>query len=205
VSIFTSNASRPRKRSAIAITLASCLVLSTLGSVGAASAAAKPPTTPTDAAPHCLTRVIGKLASGELQLSTPACYPLFSDVLRNAGQPVSDKSISPSQASQQGLLGLRAPGGGAVALGLNGMIGVHFDGSGYSGASISVQGSDCYGGYINLSGWWANRVSSTINGCPAVVHYYWPNLGGSSEATYGGGGNLTWLNNLSESIAYAGW
>ena len=203
MTIFPSITSRPSRRKAIALTVASCLVLSALVSVGTASAAEKPPTTPTAAAPHCLTRVIGKSASGELQLSTPACYPLFSDVLRNAGQPVADKEISPSQASASGLLGLRLGGGGVVSLSLNGIIGTHFDGAGFSGASISVQGSDCYGGYINLTGWWANRVSSTLNGCPAVVHYYWPNLGGAYEATSGGGGDLSTLDNLSESIAYS--
>jgi hypothetical protein len=177
---------RPRRHAFVAFALVSSLVLGTMGT----ASAAKTPSTPTEAAPHCLTRVTGKLASGELQLSTPTCYATMAEVLLNA--------------AGGGAVNGRSSGGGVAAFGTF-IIGTHFDGFGFTGASISVQGSDCYGGYINLTGWWANRVSSTINGCPAIVHYYWPNLGGTFETTYGGGGDLTYMNNLSESIAYSGW
>ena len=196
---------RPSRRSVVAIAAASSLAIATLASVGDASAAKAPPSTPTDAAPHCLARVTGRAASGELQLSTPVCYATFARVLETAGQPVADKTITASQAREQGLVGERASGGGGVALSSTWIIGIHFDGFNFTGSSISVQGSDCYGGYINLTGWWANRVSSTMNGCPQTIHYYWPNLQGSSEGLYGFGGNLSWLNNLSESISYNGW
>jgi hypothetical protein len=181
VSILPRITRRPNRRPAVVLAVASTLVISAVVSIGAATAASTtPPSTPTSAAPHCLTRVTGKSASGELRLSTPVCYSTFAHVQLRAG-------------------------GGVVALGGDFIIGTHYDGASFSGASISVQGSDCYGGYINLTGWWANRVSSTINGCPVVNHYYWPNLGGSSEATTGFGGNLSSLNNLSESISYNGW
>ena len=174
---------RPIRRTALGLAVASTLAFTAVVAIGAASATDKtPPTTPTSAAPHCLTRVTGKSPSGELQLSTPACYATFATVLLKAGG-----------------------GDGVVALSGDFIIGTHYDGANFTGASISVQGSDCYGGYINLTGWWANRVSSTINGCPQIDHYFWPNLGGPSEATTGFGGNLFWLNNLSESISYNGW
>jgi hypothetical protein len=177
--------------------LASTVAFSAVLSIGAASAVVKaPPSTPTSDAPHCLTRVTGKLASGELQLSTPQCYATYADVLVNAGVATVD---------QNALNLLGRGGGGAVALSGTFIIGTHYDGANFTGASISVQGSDCYGGYINLTGWWANRVSSTINGCPTVRHFYWPDLGGTSEDTNGFGGNLYSLSNLSESIQYLGW
>ena len=179
MSIFPRFARRPNRRTVLCLVVASTIVFSAVVSVGAASAA--PPSTPTSAAPHCLTRVTGKSASGELRLSTPACYATLTAVL------------------------LKAAGGGVVALSGDFILGTHYDGAGYTGASISVVGSDCYGGYINLTGWWANRVSSTANGCPEIWHYYWPNLAGTSEPTTSGGGNLTSLNNLSESISYNGW
>jgi hypothetical protein len=125
-------------------------------------------------------------------------------VLERAGRPVADRNVSPAQAVAQGLVG-DTGGGMATMSGGTWIIGSHFDGFGYSGSSFSVEGSDCYGGYLNLTGWWANRVSSTINGCPAIRHYYWPDLGGSYETTSGFGGNLNALNNLSESISYTGW
>ena len=181
MSIFPRFTRRPSRRTVLGLAVASTLFFSATVSVGAASAAVKPPpSTPTSAAPHCLTRVTGKSTSGELQLSTPACYATFTAVL------------------------LKARGGGVVALS-DFILGTHYDGAGFTGASISVQGSDCYGGYINLTGWWANRVSSTANGCPEIWHYYWPDLGGTSEVTTYVIVNLSSLNNLSESISYAGW
>jgi hypothetical protein len=204
VSLLPLSLRRPLRRAAVVFALISTLTVS-LVSIGPASAAVKaPPSTPTDATPHCLVRVTGRSASGELQLSTPACYATFADVLQSAGLTVADKTITPTQARDQGLIGLQRPGGGGAALDGGGIIGTHFDGANYTGSSFSVSGSDCYGGYINLTGFWANRVSSTINGCPITVHYYWPNMGGSNEALYSSG-NLTWLNNLSESISYTGW
>ena len=174
----------PRRRRVLALTLASALVLSVVVSVGTASAA--------KAAEHCLARVIGQSETGELQLSTPVCYATYADVLANVGGSASAK-----RAGSGG--GMTTMSGGTFILG------THYDGSGWSGSSFSVEGVDCYGGYLNLTGWWANRVSSTYNGCPSIGHHYWPNLGGASETTSGFGANLTSLNNLSESISYSGW
>jgi hypothetical protein len=196
----------PRSRRALAtIALVSSLVLTAAVSAGTASAAQAPPSAPTADAPHCLTRVTSRTATGELLLSTPECHATFAAVVERSGRSVTSQSITPAQAHQQGLVGVAAGGGGMTTMSDTWLIGTHFDGANYTGASISVEGSDCYGGYINLTGWWANRVSSTINGCPAIVHYYWPDLGGTNETTYNFGGNLSGLNNLSESIAYTGW
>jgi hypothetical protein len=118
------------------------------------------------------------------------------------------RAIRGADALAQGLIGLKSAVGGALTAlggGGSGIIGVHFDGYNFTGSSFSVWGTDCYGGYINLSGYWANRVSSTINGCPVVAHYYWQNLGGPFESIYGAGSNLSYMDNLSESIAYQGW
>jgi hypothetical protein len=198
VSIVSRFARRPFRPTVVGLALASSIAFSLVVSIGAASAAVDaPPSTPTSDAPHCLTRVTGKLASGELQLSTPKCYATYADVLVKAG-------VAAVATNAQDLLA-RGGGGGVVALSGTFIIGTHYDGANFTGASISVQGSDCYGGYINLTGWWANRVSSTINGCPTVRHFYWPNLGGTFEDTNGFGGNLYSLNNLSESISYLGW
>lgn len=171
-----------RRRRALALMLATTLALSAVVSVGTASAA--------KTTEHCLARVVGKSESGELKLSTPVCYATYAEVLSHVGG---------------GAAAQRAGGGATTMSGGTFIIGTHYDGAWYTGSSFSVEGSDCYGGYLNLSGWWANRVSSTANGCPTIWHYYWPDLGGSSEATTGGGGNLSTLNNLSESIQYSGW
>jgi hypothetical protein len=172
-----------RRRRGLALTLASALVLSVVFSVATATAA--------KANEHCLARVVGKSAAGELQLSAPACYATYSAVLANAGGSVGAKSTGSE--------------GATTMSGSTFILGSHFDGAGYSGASFSVEGVDCYGGYLNLTGWWANRVSSTMNGCATISHFVWPDLVGGSENTTGVGANLTSLNDLSESIRYAGW
>jgi len=197
VSISSRFAGRPRRRSAVGLALAATVAFRAVLSIGTASAVVEaPPSTPTSDAPHCLTRVTGKLASGELLLSTPQCYATYGEVLVSAGVATVDENA-------QNLLGRGS--GGAVALSGTFIIGTHYDGANFTGASISVQGSDCYGGYLNLTGWWANRVSSTINGCPTVRHFYWPDLGGTFEDTNGFGSNLYSLGNLSESVQYLGW
>ena len=196
---------RIRRRAFVAV--ASILTLVAVGSANNASdAATTPPSTPTAATPHCIARATRRTGSNQLQLSTPACYATFADVLQSVGKVVTNKKITPAQARDQGFLGLRAPSsGGMTALGGGGgIIGTHSDGYYGAGASFSVWGSDCYGGYINLTGWWANRVSWTSPGCPTVVHYYWPDLQGSFEGVSGSARNLSTLDNLSESISYSG-
>ena len=171
----------PRRRRMMALLLTSAL---TLGAVsGGAASAAKTPTAGTQ---HCLARVIGRRASGEFQLSTPVCYATYTAVLEHVGQPVADKGVTTMS-------------GGTF------IIGTHYDGLNLTGSSFSVEGVDCYGGYINLTGWWANRVSSTWNGCPLIHHFYLQDLGGTWETTTPGDRNLSALDNLSESIQYAGW
>lgn len=136
------------------------------------------PAMPADAAPageqHCAAKVTDKRADGELVLGPTVC---------------------------------RASREAAVVAASNGQkstftIGTHFDGASYTGASFSVVGSNCSGGWLNLSSDWDNRVSSTLNGCNRIWHYDGDSLTGSSELTSGGGGNLITLNNRTNSIQY---
>ena len=82
------------------------------------------------------------------------------------------------------------------------ILGTHYDGV-YSGSSFTVTGSNCNGGWINLSGFWNNRVSSTVNGlCHRIKHHDYANKGGSYQSTWGWGGSLTYMNNRASSISY---
>ena len=83
------------------------------------------------------------------------------------------------------------------------LIGVHFDSPNLSGSSFAVYGNNCLGGYINMSGWWANRVSSTQHGiCTRVKHHDYANKGGSYQSTWWGGGALSYMTNRANSISY---
>ncbi len=83
-------------------------------------------------------------------------------------------------------------------------LGIHFDGANGSGSSITVTGAACSGGYWNTGSAWANRISSSYNGCGRLAHFDLPNKGGSVENTFGAGttDNLGALNNQTESVAY---
>jgi hypothetical protein len=136
--------------------------------------------------------VVGERASGELVTSTPACFDRFADAMTSIGADLGgadDADPSVLEAADQ--IGVTAFA-----------IGIHFDGAGWSGSSITVTGTACRGGWLNLSSSWINRISSTWNGCPAIRHYDGYNLGGPSEITTGVGGNLTSMNNRANSVKY---
>ena len=53
-----------------------------------------------------------------------------------------------------------------------GIIGIHYEGRDFTGASLTLSGTDCAGGGITLTGGvWDNRIRSTRNGCSRIEHY----------------------------------
>lgn len=81
------------------------------------------------------------------------------------------------------------------------VIAVHYTGKNYSGSSYSVSGSSC-SGWINLPAGWVNVVSSTLSGC-TVEHFDGFNRSGSSQFTWSPGGNLSSLDNKTNSVEYS--
>jgi hypothetical protein len=122
---------------------------------------------------HCAVRVTGMDPDGHLRTTAPACSSDQASAMRAVGTTSSDFPI-----------------------------GVHFDGPGLTGSSFTVVGSSCSGGWLNLNSLWINRVSSTENHCPTIRHFDGYNLTGASEYTFGAGGNLSVLNNATNSIQY---
>jgi hypothetical protein len=86
----------------------------------------------------------------------------------------------------------------------------HYDSSGGGGSNLSVYGTSCTGGGLNLTGTgWDNRISATQHGaCGAIYHYTEVNFGGSSQLTTGGCGGWAGMNYLLDnnvsSIQYYG-
>jgi len=146
-----------------------------------ASAASSPPRN------QCVVHVIGHRATGELVLSQRHCYTSFAGAMRAEGVDAWGKGAS---AKVEGLAAATFT------------LATHYDASTLSGASTSVVGDDCDGGWLNTVPAWTNRISSTRNGCPRVRHYDGANLTGSSETTIGLGGALGALNNRTNSIQY---
>ncbi|HEU4523936.1 MAG TPA: peptidase inhibitor family I36 protein [Gemmatimonadales bacterium] len=136
---------------------------------------------------HCVVHVIDKDETGQLIVSDPECYDTFTEAMTS-----EDVDAWGADAETQVL--------GVVAATFT--IGTHYDGANFTGASMSVVGSDCAGGWLNVSADWNNRISSTRNGCPRIRHYSGANLTGITQDTVTPGGNLTTLNNLTSSIRY---
>jgi hypothetical protein len=146
---------------------------------------------------HCVVDVIDELSDGELVVSTPRCYPTFVEAVADASN--GQMQVPPATEGKA----LFEDEQLAIAYSTF-TLGTHFDGANGSGSSISVVGSSCGGGYWNTGSSWANRISSTWNGCGRLRHYDNPAKGGSSENTYGAGttDNLGTLNNRTESVSY---
>ena len=136
---------------------------------------------------HCAVKVVGQRPSGELVVSEPECRARYADALAAVGARVPGTKAAQLRWSAQSS---------------DFVIGTHYDGAGLTGSSFSVVGSNCWGGYLNLSTSWINRVSSTYNGCFRIRHFDGYDKSGAFEDTVGLGGNLGTLNNRANSIQY---
>lgn len=146
---------------------------------------------------HCVRAVIGQLPDGQLILGTERCYDSFMAAALDISDGVVE--LNPSATGEVLFTDSRA----ASLLG-SFTLGTHFDGANGSGSSISIVGSNCSGGWWNTGGSWANRISSSQNGCYRLTHHDYPNRSGASQSTLGSGThNLSsFMNNKTESVSY---
>ncbi|MCP4958437.1 MAG: hypothetical protein GY925_04110 [Actinomycetia bacterium] len=140
-----------------------------------------------DEAEHCLAGVLYQTDDGECVLSDPECTTGSYDdlaVSMGIGSFTSD---------------------GEVAAGSRyATLARHYDGDWYSGSSLSVAGSSCNGGWLNLPSNWVNRVNSTVaygSGCSRIKHYDNYGLSGSYQSTWPTY-SLTYMKNRANSIKY---
>lgn len=166
-------------RNTSALAAAAAIILAITGDGAAAGAG--------PAEQHCVVHVVDRTSQGELIVSDPSCYPTFDEAMRAEGVDA---------------WGIDAASVDAATTTTTFTIGTHYDGANFTGSSMSVVGSDCAGGWLNVSASWNNRISSTVNGCPRIRHYSGYNLTGSTQDTYAPGGNLTALDNQTSSIRY---
>lgn len=147
-----------------------------------------------DVESHCVAFVVGQRPDGELILSAPDCFSdeLSADVWAAYGLPASTSGTTTAESS------------GVYATSSTFTLGRHYDGYNGSGSSIRIVGSSCTGGYWNTSSSWDNRISSSYNGCSQLKHWDLPYKNGMAESTYGSGttDNLSYMNNLTESVSY---
>lgn len=147
---------------------------------------------------QCVAQVVDQRSDGELVTGEPTCFDTFAEAMSFASAGEVD-------------LALDTPGSAVFTderigtLAASFTLGIHFDGFNGTGASIGIVGTSCSGGYWNALGFWANRISSSFNGCYHLRHYDKPSRVGSYFNTYGGGqvdNMASWFNNRTESVAY---
>lgn len=157
---------------------------------------------------HCVLHVESIDSSAQLVGQDLQCFATFGEAMASVGLPYESPGDLPGResknADQQPLASSSALlGGGQVAMASGGSLATHFDGSNYTGASITISGTDCGGGWLNLASAWANRISSTYNFCSNVVFYDDIDKTGASRSTPLYGSNLGTFSNRAESVMYA--
>lgn len=150
--------------------LVKVLVLASLVAVPTGATAAST----TTKVKNCSITVVGKDAStGQLITSDPVC------------------SSGPAAA------------GGAQAMSASlpsGVLAIHYTGYNFSGSTLTVYGSGCTGGWLNVPAAWANWIASTQSDC-VTSHYDYFYLTGDVEAIWGSG-NLTYMAYRTNSLQY---
>jgi hypothetical protein len=127
---------------------------------------------------HCVVRVTDQdPRTGELHLTEPTCSATQVQALERVG-------LDPA------------------AVAADWSIGIHFEGPGFTGSSLTVVGADCTGGWLNTPAGWSNVISSTLHGCPHITHYDGYYLVSPSVTTVSPGGNLGSMDNRTSSLQY---
>jgi hypothetical protein len=174
-----------------------CSVLVSILTLAGALAAPAWATPPDES--HCLVRVVDQTDDGEFIVGPEECFATF------AAAQVAVRTSPLKVPRDAGFDETAHHESGRLLLSFT--LGTHYDGSGGSGSSISVVGDACTGGWWNTGGAWANRISSSWNGCYRLRHYDNPDKFGSWADTVGVGSvhNLpAGMNNKTESVAYLG-
>lgn len=181
----------PQRRAAATRTGLGAAVLAgslvALPSLVSASPVSASPVDP-DAEQHCVLEVVDQLETGELLTAAPVCFGTLAEALEFAGGAPSGRHEATS---------------GDLAAAANVVLGVHFEHQDRTGSSITISGSGCNGGYVNLSAAWINRISSTQNGCGSVTFFDGFGATGTSESTGAATVNLKALNDIANSVQYA--
>lgn len=135
----------------------------------------------------CLLTITGISDTREMLHGDPECWIVAK----------GDTTPPWSRTSTDALAG--AVEGSASTLAGFTTVGTHYDNTNFTGSTLTVAGTVCSSGWLNVPGSWVNRIGSTISPC-WVGHYDGNNLTGASE--WGSYISLTFLNNATNSIVY---
>lgn len=170
------------------LALASVIALS-LTSV----AATDPESKEHEALHHCVVEVLGVDAIGNFVLGPEVCFKTLAEALSFVGVPDVDVDATPADLPRS-------------VLATSQVLGIHYEHSNLSGSSLTIRGTSCVGGGLNLSSSWNDRISSTFHGlCGTIKHYEHIHYGGAVLTTYAPWMNMTSaMNDETSSIKYFG-
>lgn len=134
---------------------------------------------------HCVLRMDAAADSSRAKKADLNCYPTLAEALAESGPPIQEPNGTKERSA-------------ALAAST---IAIHFDGRNNSGSSISISGTECSGGHVNLTNDWVNRIRSTANFCPTVKFFDGFDKSGDAEAT-SGITNLGPLDRRANSVSY---
>jgi hypothetical protein len=187
-------AAKRRATAVAALTLATALV----AVVPAVAQTAEPA-----AEEHCVAVAVDTANDGRLVLDEPECYPSADEASEATKDALATLAAS-NRVAARSAVAADGSGGEQLAQAASKTLGIHYDGNGGSGSSITIVGSACTGGYWNASATWKNRINSSYNGCGRLKHYDKPSKVGMMYTTLGVGttDNLGWFANMTESVSY---
>lgn len=169
------------------------LLLAAIFPLALASVAATDASDDIDTKPeeHCVVQVLGEDAKGNFILGPEVCFKTFTGVLTHVGAEDVDPAVTPATATR-----------GVLAS--NQLLGVHYIDSNLEGSSLTVWGTNCSGGGLNLSANWDDELSSTAHGlCGTIKHYELFDYDGSVFPTTSPWKNITGvMNDETSSIRY---
>jgi hypothetical protein len=140
-----------------------------------------------------LVGTLGPVGAASLESDGPVAEPIDQHcLLRVIGQDPLTKELRTAP--------LECQTGPAVRMRVT-YSAVHYTGSNFSGSTLSIVGDTCSGGWLNMPAGWVNVISSTWSFC-FVAHWDLNNLTGDVQVLTPPGGNLTSLNNRTNSASY---
>jgi hypothetical protein len=141
----------------------------------------------------CVITVTGVDANNNFITEPMKCYDTFAASLRSIGATVPD-NVSPTTVNMSAVTATTSA------------IGIHYDASNGTGSALTVTGTGCTGGGLNVPIAWNDRISSTLNGCPTIQHFENTNYAGASLISYGSGSVTSfsgaYMDNRTSSIKY---
>lgn len=144
-----------------------------------------------DSSNHCVLVITGLDKTNHYTTEPMVCYE----------SAVAARTFATARTVSNSVLS--AASGGFTTLS-DTYIAVHYEHSAGGGGSLSIIGSVCNGGGLNLPAIWNDKISSTWSSCTLTTHYEDINYSGTTAGTTAGLRNIFgYMNDKTSSVIYS--